>query len=893
MIGVRIAFLMGVTGIASLLIWQVANIQTGARLQGVYTSAGLKRTQPAPVIKKLSLAPWMDRRQTPLQRTDELLASMSLDDKIAMMHGVRESGYGGEIPGNPRLGIPALKLEDGPAGVGDSMTGVTQLPAPIAAAATWDTSLMQNYGSVIGSEQRAKGANVDLGPTVNIIRDPRWGRAFESLGEDPYLSGRMAAAEVTGIQRQGVLAQVKHFALYNQETGRNTPVDNAVIDERTLHEIYLPQFQAAVDAGVASVMCSYSTINGTAACQHQGLIRQILDGQLGFHGFVTSDWGATHSTIAAANAGLSMEMPRPAFFGQALKLAVMRHSVSMATIDASVRRTLFEMFSFGLFDRPAVGSKYAIATSPAHLAVADDVSAQSTVLLKNSGGILPLASSSLKSIAVIGQSGDAQPMSEGAGSASVVPSAMVTPLEAIRQRAGNSVAVRYAQGPAPDGALPAIPEQALSPPWGSGAGLRGTYWPNTTLSGHSVLVRTDPNVDFHFYGDSPGPRVPARDWSARWRGNIAAPADGTYLFSVTSDDGARLFIDGQLVIDNWAGRGRSTIQGQMYLPAGRHRIRLDYFQRTGDSSVSLGWLPPNQPSLLDRAANLAGNSSVAIVFARDYESEGFDRNSLMLPGVQNSLISAVVRANPRTIVVLNTGAPVLMPWINDVPGLLEAWYPGQEDGSAITSVLFGDTNPSGKLPVTFPSSTGDLPTATAEQWTGLNGRVLYSEGLDVGYRWYDARNIMPLFPFGYGLSYTTFKYGGMTLRSSKFASDVSASVGLTLTNSGPRPGAEVVQLYVGEPAAAGEPPQQLKSFSKVYLRPGQSRRVTFVLGQADLAHWDSGSWVVSPGQYQIGVGSSSRDIRLRGSITVPFPIVLSHKLSVFSRSRQAAGAHLP
>jgi beta-glucosidase len=880
---------MGVTGITSLLIWQVAQIQTRAELQTVYnTPVGLKHSRPKLAIRNLRLAPWMNRHQTPLQRTDELLAQMGLDDKIAMMHGVRESGYGGVIPGNVRLGIPALKLEDGPAGVGDSMTGVTQLPAPIAAAATWDTSLIQAYGSVIGAEEWAKGANVDLGPTVNIIRDPRWGRAFESLGEDPYLAGKMAAAEITGIQQQGVLAQVKHFAVYNQETGRNTPVDNAMIDERTLHEIYLPQFQAAVDAGVASVMCAYSTINSTYACQHQRLLRHILGGQFGFKGFITSDWGATHSTAAAANAGLSMEMPRPAFFSSALKQAVKTHQVSLATIDASVRRTLFEMFSFGLFDRHQVGSKDALATSPAHSAVARNVSAESTVLLKNRGNILPLRSTSLTSIAVIGQSGDAQPMSSGAGSASVVPSAMVTPFQAIRQRAGSTVRVRYAQGPAPDGALPAVPEQELRPLLGHGNGLRGTYWANPTLSGHSVLVRTDPNIDFHFYGTSPGPRVPARRWSARWKGHIAAPADGTYQFSITSDDGGRLFIDGQLVIDNWYSHGRSTAQGQTYLAAGEHTIRVDYFQLTGDSSVSLGWLPPNQPSLLQRAANLAGNSSVAIVFARDFESEGFDRTSLMLPGIENALISAVVRANPRTIVVLNTGDPVLMPWISDVPGLVEAWYPGQQDGNAIASILFGDTNPSGKLPVTFPANASDLPASSLEQWTGLNGRVLYSEGLNVGYRWYDARKIAPLFPFGYGLSYTTFKYSGLTIRPSK-ALDGVASVGLTVTNSGARAGSEVVQLYVGDPATAGEPPQQLKGFQKVYLKAGQSRQVEFALGQQDFAHWDTGvhAWSVSPGQYQIGIGSSSRDVRVRGTVTVPSRVVLSRQSTVVSKEARA------
>jgi beta-glucosidase len=813
----------------------------------------------------------MNRHQTPLQRTDELLARMTLDDKIAMMHGVRQSVYAGEIPANPRLGIPALKLEDGPAGVGDSMTGVTQLPAPIAAAATWNTGLMHQYGSVIGAEQRAKGANVDLGPTVNIIRDPRWGRAFESLGEDPYLSGKMAAAEITGMQRQGVMAQVKHLAVYNQETGRNTPADNAVIDERTLHEIYLPQFQAAVDAGVASIMCSYSTINGTRACQDRPLIRNILESQFGFQGFVTSDWGATHSTVPAAGAGLTMEMPRPAFFAADLKNAVLTHAVPMATIDAAVRRTLFEMFSFGLFDRPDAGAPNAVVTSPAHASVARDVAEQSTVLLKNNAALLPLSSTSLKSIAVIGQSANAEPMSAGAGSAFVVPSSMVTPLDAIKTRAGSRVEVRYAQGPAPNGALPAVPERALSPPSGKGSGLHGAYWSNSTMAGNPVLGRIDPNVDFHFYGRSPGGRVPATHWSARWRGWINAPAAGAYQFSITSDDGARLYIDGRLVVDNWHEHRRSTALGHIWLDGGQHSIRIEYSQIVGDSSITLGWMPPNQPTLLQRAGNLAGNSSVAVVFVSDFESEGLDRSDLLLPGPQNALIAAVAAANPHTIVVLNTGDPVLMPWIGVVPAVVEAWYPGQQDGSAIASILFGDVNPSGRLPVTFPSSGADVPAATVAQWPGLNGKVLYSEGLNVGYRWYDARNIQPLFPFGYGLSYTRFTYSNLTLVLPKSGSGNAATFEFTVTNSGSRPGAEVVQLYVSDPAGTGEPPEQLKGFRKIFLKPGESRQVSLTLTYSDLAQWDTAvhAWTVVPGQYRVDVGSSSRDIRLTRTITVP------------------------
>lgn len=863
-----------------LVIWQVTQLRVSALNeagqgtagpQAVNIAAHLPKTLSRDLPKYVRDLAWMDPRQPPMQRADELLGRMTLDDKISMMHGVPQSAYGGVIPAVPRLGIPALKLDDGPAGVGNYTTGATQLPAPIAAAATWDTNLMRQYGSVIGAEHWAKGANVDLGPTVNIIRDPRWGRAFEALGEDPYLSGKMAASEITGIQSRGVLAQVKHFAVYNQETGRNTPADNAVIDERTLEEIYLPQFQAAVDAGVASTMCSYSTINGVPACQNQYLIHSILDRQFGFQGFVTTDWMALHAGSPAANAGIDMEMPRPQFFSTALRQAVRARAVPMTTVNNSVRRILYEMFRFGLFDRRQTGTPSTVATTPAHAAVAREVAADSAVLLKNAGGILPLRTARLRCVAVIGESAAAQPMTAGGGSAFVVPSGMSTPLAAIQRRAGNRVGVRYAQGPTPEGALPAIPRSSFSPPSGRGTGLLGSYWPNTGMAGRPVLSRIDRKLDFHFYGDSPGPGIGATQWSARWEGTINAPSLGTYTFALSSEDGSRLYIDGRLVIDNWLGHGRSTAVRYDYLQPGRHSIRVDYLHGRGDSSITLGWLPPGAPSLIQRAATLAGQCSAAVVFVRDYEIEGKDRASLMLPDLQNELIWAVASANPHTIVVLNTGDPVLMPWVNRVAGLIEAWYPGQEDGAAIASVLFGDVNPSGRLPVTFPASATDLPASSPRQWPGVNGKVLYSEGLDVGYRWYDARHITPLFPFGYGLSYTTFAFSRLSISPHILSPGGTVTVRATVKNTGARAGADVVQLYVGDPPSAAEPPQQLKAFQKVFLKPHQQRRVSFVLGNSALAHWDdtSHAWAVSSGVYRVALGSSSRDILLRGTVTVP------------------------
>ena len=362
--------------------------------------------------------PWMASTAPVPQRVAQLLAQMSTAQKISMVHGAGGS-YVGNTAAIPALCIPSVGLEDGPAGVGEGLSGVTQLPAPVAAAATWDTSAEQAYGNVVGSEEGGKGANIDLGPTVNIVRDPRWGRAFESLSEDPYLAGQLGAAEIRGVQGTGVLAQVKHLGVYNQETNRNTPADDAIIDPRTEQEIYFPQFQASVQQGAASsVMCSYSTVNGTYACENPVLLDQALDTEFGFPGFVTSDWGATHSTVAAANAGLDQEMPDSTYFGAALQTAVTAGQVSQATLNSMVSRILTEMFTFGLFDNAPHGGTGATVTTAAHVTTARQIAEEGTVLLRNNGNVLPLSGAG-SSIAVIGTDASSSPQSAGGGSASV------------------------------------------------------------------------------------------------------------------------------------------------------------------------------------------------------------------------------------------------------------------------------------------------------------------------------------------------------------------------------------------------------------------------------------------------------------------------------------------
>jgi beta-glucosidase len=645
---------------------------------------------------------------------------MTQAQEVDLVTGASGSSYVGFIPAIGSLCIPALNLEDGPAGVGDGMTNVTQLPAPVDAAATWDTSAEKLYGQVVGTEQAAKGTTIDLGPTINIVRDPRWGRAFESIGEDPYLNGTMGAAEIQGVQSTGTMAQVKHFAVYNQETNRNTPSDDAVVSTEAEQEIYLPAFQDAVQQGAASsVMCSYSTINGTYACQNPYLLTTVLRQQFGFTGFVTSDWGATHSTAASANAGLTMDMPgSDGYYGSALASAVSSGSVSAATLSSMASDVLTEMFAFGLFDRPATGSPSETATSTADQNDALQVAEEGTVLLKNSGNVLPLGSSD-SSIAVIGADASTSPQTAGGGSASVNSSGTVTPLQGITAAAPSGVTVNYNAG-------------------------------------------------------------------------------------------------------------------------------------TSDSS----------------AAATAASSSVAIVFASYDESEGSDLTSIDLGTADDNLISAVAAANPNTIVVLNTGSAVTMPWLSQVKGVLEAWYPGQEDGTAIASLLFGNTDPSGHLTVTFPTSLSQVPASTTAQWPGENGTVQYSEGVDVGYRWYNSQSLTPLFPFGYGLSYTTFAFSN--LKVGALTAGGNATVTATVTNTGTRAGADVAQLYVSDPAASDQPPLQLEGFQRVSLQPGASQTVTFQLPQKDLQYWNSTSnaWATSTGSYGIDVGDSDANLPLTGTLNV-------------------------
>jgi beta-glucosidase len=805
-------------------------------------AAVLAATALAASPAQAATQPWMNTALAPVDRANLLLAAMTQAEKLTMMHGGASCGYVGCVDANTRLGIPALHLQDGPAGVGDGASGVTQLAAPVAGAASWDTALMKQYGSTLGAEQWGKGTNVVLAPTINIVRDPRWGRAFESLGEDPYLAGQMGAADIQGIQSQGPMAQVKHYAVYNQETSRNSSADNAIVSDRAEREIYLPAFETSVKQGGAdSVMCSYSAVNGPFACENGPLQNQILKGEWGFGGFITSDWSATHSTVASANNGLDMEMPGSTYYGSALTSAVANGQVTQATIDDHVRRILTSMFAAGLFDHAQTGTLGSTVTSAADTALDRQVAADGSVLLKNTNSILPVPATT-KSIAVVGTGGGTSPMYAGGGSAGVNSSGSVSPYQGILSRAGSGISVTYSPGTA-------------------GAGITG-------LAGKCIDVAaagTANGTAIQLY-DCNGTN--AQSWTAAADGSLQSLGKCMDAAAAGTADGTKI----QLYDCNGTAAQKWTATNGTLVNTGSGKC-LTATSSNNSTQLQLGtcngaagqqWKLPSG-SGHDQAVAAAKAADLAVVFVNKFESEGSDLSDIDLPADQNQLVTDVAAANPNTVVVVNSGSAVTMPWAGSVRGIIESWYPGQEYGNALASLLFGDVDPSGKLPVTFPASLADVPAHTTAQWPGQNNTVQYSEGIDVGYRWYDQQNKTPAFPFGFGLSYTSFGYANLTVGAPDASGNVA--VAFDVTNTGTRAGAEVAQVYVGQPSAVGEPPKNLRGFTKVSLTPGQTQRVTVTLDARSFQYWN-GAWTNAAGSNQIMVGASSRDIRLTGAVTI-------------------------
>lgn len=696
--------------------------------------------------------PWMDTGLSPDQRADLVLKEMTLEEKIDLLHGNGMRGWAGPphrnalfgnggagfVLGVPRLGIPMIQMSDAAYGVRSSAENgrySTALPSSIAAAASWDTQAACEYGALIGRELRAQGFNMTLGGGANLARELRNGRNFEYQGEDPILAGTLVGNRIQCEQAQHVIGDTKHFAVNDQETGREEV--NSIISKRAMRESDLLAFQIAIEVGKpGAVMCSYNAVNGDYACENRWLLTDVLRKDWNFKGFVVSDWGATHSTVKASAAGLDMEQPLEDFYGEKLKQAVQSGKVSVAELDEHVRRVLRAEFAAGIVDHPV---RKSVVDVEAGLGVSQRLAEQSMVLLKNEDGLLPLDKNKIHSIAVIGPHADTG-MISGGGSAQVDP---------------------------PGGYPPAWKSQVWFP-----------TSPLKAVAGHAAVA----SVQFN---------------------SGANPAE---------------------------------------------------------------------------AAELARKSDVALVFVYQWTSEDFDLPNLFLPVNQDALIEQVAAANPHTVVVLETGSAVTMPWAGKVGGILEAWFAGSRGADAVANLLFGDVNPSGKLPITFPRSEQDMPHPTMTLPTPAQAdkaavmkageakptfEVHYDEGLKVGYKWYDAEHKEVLFPFGFGLSYTSFGYSGL-----KLASGNGVVVNFTLKNTGKREGSEVVEVYAALPQDSGEPPKRLVGWRKVALRPGESHDISISIDPRYLSIYDeqTDSWKLLPGEYTFSVGGSSRDLPLRDKI---------------------------
>jgi len=729
----------------------------------IVTVAELPATAQSASGNPAPARPWMNVQLSPDERADLVRKEMTLAEKISLLHGTgmkdlspmsplaaQSNGGAGYVVGIPRLGIPGIQMSDAAYGVrhsGDNGRYSTALPDDLAGAASWDLDAAYEYGALIGRELRDQGYNMSLGGGVNLAREPRDGRTFEYMGEDPLLAGKMVAQLINGTQAQHVLGDIKHYALNDQESGRNAV--NVNIDKRSMRETDLLAFEIGLrESNAAAVMCSYNRVNGAYACENKYLLRDVLKKAWNFNGFVLSDWGGTHSAAEASGAGLDHEEPGELFYGAELEKAVNSGRVPLAELDDHVHRILRSMFATGVIDDPTRRSVVDVVRG---FEVAQKIAEQSIVLLKNDRAQLPLDTSQLRTIAVIGAHSDVGMLS-GGGSAQV---------------------------------------------------------------------------------DPPG-------------GNAIAPP----------------------------GAGRTTWQAHVWFPTSplkAIRARAPGAKVQYDSGADL-----------TSAAALAKTADVAIVFAHQWESEGMDLETLSLPEHQDDLIAEVAAANPHTIVVLETGSPVTMPWVARVAGIVEAWYPGTRGAEAVASILFGDVNPSAKLPITFPKSEADLPHPTLvkppkrsttepsspEPWKAIAKglpafQVTYDEGLKVGYKWYDAERKEVLFPFGYGLSYTSYSYSNLKLTSGK-----TVRVSFRLTNTGPRAGAEIAQVYAALPASAGEPPKRLVGWSKVKLDPGESKSVTIEIDPWYLSVFDINrdAWQLQSGEYKFLVGGSSRSLPLEESI---------------------------
>ena len=811
----------------------------------------------------------------------------------------------------PRVGIPEVFVSDGPAGArGPQIPGVGQqvrslnIPCGAAIGATWNPALVEQLGEALGDQTRTKACRVLLAPTVNLHRAPLAGRNFESYSEDPWLTGKLGAAFIRGVQSQGVATTVKHFAGNESEFERMT-IDT-VMDERTLRELYLLPFEMAVrEGGALGIMTSYNRLNGTYNAESHWLLQGILRDEWGFDGFVVTDWFAGGTTAGAANAGLDLEMPGPSrFYGRQLAKAVREGDVQESLLDGAVRRLLTVFDRIGALDDEP---RAPIAIDrPEHRALARQAAAESMVLLQNDPlqPVLPLNAAAIRTLAIVGPNAERARIM-GGGSAEVEPHYRITPLEAIRARLGDGMRIIHEQGCDIDKTVPIIAERQLD----SGTGEPGfavEVFAGTEWAGEVVSRRVIPSGRL-FLLPEVEEGVPRGPVSFRATSRFTPVQSGPHIFSLLELGAARVHIDGAVVFDGvsqrtppgvaYFGAARAELTTTMELSTDRsYEIDVEFAstQRGWMQGAQLGCKPVPSSDLMDRAVAAAAGADAAIVIVgtnNDWETEGHDRDSLDLPGTQAELIERVSKANPNTVVVVNAGSPVTTRWAEHAPAVLQVWFGGQEMSNALADVLFGETDPSGRLPTTFPDCIEHTPSFG--NFPGEHGQVRYGEGVLMGYRWYEARRLPVPFAFGHGMSYTSFEIGAPQMAANyDSAASGTVTVVVPVTNTGSRRGAEVVQLYVGSRSPlVVRPPKELKAFQKVWLEPGESTAISLTLDARSFAYWDPGNtykgtlaptavgffgatpeatigWRVDPGTYEIHVGRSSADIAHVATIDV-------------------------
>lgn len=802
------------------------------------------------------------------QQADSVLQKLNLDDCINLISG----SEGMQAPGIPGLGIPALKMTDGP--FGPHWGKAPAFPVGVCLAATWDTTAIFNASKLMGKCTYAQGRNTLLGPCVNIQRVPTGGRNFESYGEDPWLTSRMAVAVVKGLQSEHVVPTVKHFALNNNDWNRHQ--SDVEIDERALHEIYLPAFKASVkEAGALGIMSSYNKVRGLHASEQPYLLTDILKKDWGFKGIVVSDWGSVYSTVGPVKAGLDIEMAEPQFFS---KDSIMKYLnaglINKEQIYDKARRNLYVRFAAGLFN-PVKGDT-AVLKSKSTNDFVRTLAEDGITLLRNEDNILPFHRDKIKSIAVIGPNAS-ELRSGGGGSSYTEPFYKISPLDGIRKAAGRNINVQYALGDTlAYEMINPITQSFYLQPDGKTQGLAVEYFNNSTLSGKPIYSCTDTTINFNGHDRAPAPGMARKCYSVRWTGFVIPEYSGWYILQFQTNNDGMMYIDNEPAINRMGRLDATPLSMRRYFEKGRkYALKLEIFVPGTNGRAILGWIPPvkinKYPERIQKAVELAKKSDVAVVcvgWDNMFETEGYDKDEgITLPGFQEDLINAVTAANPNTVVVINSGTPVLMKnWESKVKGLVMAYYPGHEGGNALASILFGDVNPSGKLPFTFIADSAQAPAF--KNYTNVFNKINYEEGIYVGYRFIDKNKLTPKFPFGYGLSYSTFS---MSKASAKLVGKNSFDIKVQIKNTGKTAGKEVVQVYVSDRNNKIDMPvKQLKAFSKVSTEPGETKEVHLRLSPDAFKYYDvqQKKWVTDKGKYKLLIGNSSQNIQQTLDVTV-------------------------